>query len=128
MRLEAALPALLILLLASCAHPVRPAAGEPVRVALSAVKTRAAEVVRQVASSSPQAAVSVVALQQDLAAAQVAFDAFEKRYATATSRIAVLDSSVTKLTSSRNFWRGVTSACIGTILLCIAILVVPKIP
>lgn len=115
-------------LLVGCAHhPVATEAGSPVRHAIAGIQARTATVIREIASSSTNAAASAMALQQDLAATQIAFSAFEVKYAASTNRVSSLESKVSTLSASRDFWRGITFAAAGTIVLCLTLLIVPRL-
>lgn len=117
------------LLLVGCVHhPVQTVAGTPVRHAIAGIQARTATVIREIASSSTNAAASAMALQQDLAATQIAFSQFEARYADSTNRVASLQSKVSTLSASSNFWRGVFFVAAGTLVLCLMLLIIPKIP
>jgi len=115
------------LLLVGCVH--RPSnAAIPVRTALAGLQTRTSAVIREIAASSTNAAATAQSLRLDLDAAVLAFDQFEVKYTAATNKVESLEASVRTLSTSRNFWRGVFFAAAGTLLLALAILIVPKIP
>jgi outer membrane protein W len=115
------------LLMVGCAH--RPSnTAIPVRTALAGLQTRTSAVISEIAASSTNAAASAQSLRMDLDATILAFDQFEVKYTSATNKVESLEASVSKLSSARNFWRGVFFAAVGTLLLALAILIVPKIP
>lgn len=124
------------LLLAACAPvPVHPDAGVPVRRAIVKVKAQTADVAAKVIAKVPEMRAEIQSLQTNVASTEVAFEKFDKEYRVAVAKVSTLEATVASLnetirsiSGARNFWRGVALAGGAALLVCLAILIIPKIP
>jgi len=115
------------LLLGACAH-VDPNAGQPVREEIAKVKVKTAAVAAKVLQKAPEMKDELAALQTNVESVEKGFREFEKKYVVAAERVGVLEATLKKVTSARDFWRGITITAGIVALLGLSVLIIPKIP